>query len=98
MVTATKENEPKQNRLKGMEATSLEKATEVFIENKIELAELKVQRDELADKILIEMKKEKRTSLVISHDGENFSFEIIPGEDRITCKKETRSPVRPEGD
>ena len=98
MTTATKEKEPKQGRLDGMKATALEKATEVFIENKIELAELKVERDSLAEKILTEMKKEKRTSLVISHDGENFSFEIIPGEDRITCKKETRSPVRPEGD
>jgi len=99
MTTApplTTEKEPAQNRLPGMEATPLEKATEIFIENKIKIAELKKERDELSNKILIEMKKEDKQSLVISHAGDNFLFEILIGEDRLACKKETRSPVAKE--
>lgn len=90
MTAATKERETKQPRLEGMEATPLEKACEDFIENKIEQAELKLEREGLSEKILIEMKKVGKDRLVISHSGENFSFEIVQGEDALSCKKETR--------
>jgi hypothetical protein len=90
MTTATKE--PKQKRLSGMEHSELEKAAELFVENKERVAELKIEREQLAEKIIIEMKKSGKNHLVITAAGENYSFEVIPGEERLSCKKETRSP------
>lgn len=98
MTTATKDREVKQKRLAGMEATPLEAACEKFIENKIEQAELKKERDELSGQILIEMKKVGKDRLILSHGGENYSFEIVHGEDNLSCKKETRTPAPKEDD
>lgn len=97
MTTDAPERTSKQSRLPGMEATALEKACEDFIENKIEQAELKIERDELSQKILVEMEKAGKDKLIISHSGENYSFEVVHGEDNLSCKKETRTPQQREG-
>lgn len=97
MTTQTKERELKQPRLDGMEPTKLEELCEKYVENKIHQANLKLERDQLSKDILTEMHVEKRERIVISNGGENYSFEIVIGEDGISCKKETRSP-RPNKD
>ena len=96
MVTTTEKpkapREAKQNRLPGMEATALEKAAESFIEIKNEQAELKLERDDMEKQILVEMKKANQQKFVVSHAGENYSFELIKSDESLTCKKETRTP------
>lgn len=94
-ATATKPK-PKQGRL--IDPTPLEEATEKFVDLKIEQAEIKLQLEEYGNRVLAEMKKEKRDKLTIAHEGLRFTFEIVPGEDRLSCKKETREPATKENE
>jgi hypothetical protein len=71
--------------------THLSKAVDSFIENKVEMAELKVEKQEIEDKILIEMKKEGRDLMSIPHDGETYIFEIVKGEDKLRCAKTSKT-------
>ena len=90
MPSAVKDK-PKQQRL--IDPTPLEDATDKFVDLKIEQADIKLKLDEYGTRVLAEMKKEKRDKLTITHDGLRFTFEIIIGEDRLSCKKETREPA-----
>ncbi|KKN10508.1 hypothetical protein LCGC14_1035930 [marine sediment metagenome] len=90
MTTATKPK-PKQQRL--IDPTPPEEVTDKYVDLKIEQAEIKLNIEEVGDRVLAEMKKEKRDKLTIAKDGLRFTFEIIIGEDRLSCKKETREPA-----
>jgi hypothetical protein len=72
--------------------TELSKVVEKFVENKIEMAELKVEKDEIQDKLMIEMKKAGKTLLKIEHAGENWIVELLSSEEKIRCAKETKTP------
>ena len=73
--------------------TPLGDACEEYIGIKRQISELKRERDLIEDKILIEMEKEGRQSLLITIDGDNWLFEIKGEAKTITCVKKTRSPA-----
>lgn len=72
--------------------TELSKAVEAFIDNKIEMAELKEEQAQVEDKIVLEMKKEGRDLMSIPHDGESYVFEIVKGDDKLRVAKTSKTP------
>lgn len=77
-------------------ATPLMEAAQKFVDLKNTIAEKKVELDEVKDKILIEMSKEDKETLIVTVGGDNYFFEVKHGEDDLRCVKQTRQPL-PEG-
>lgn len=73
--------------------TDLMEAAQRFVEIKNNIAELKIDLNQQQEKILIEMKKEGRDTLVVTVGGENYFFEVKHNEDQLRCIKQTKSPV-----
>jgi len=73
--------------------TPLSKAVDDFIDNKIEIGELKESQSELEDKILIEMKKEGRDLMTVTHGGEQWEFEVLEESTKLRCAKKTKTPT-----
>lgn len=76
--------------------TPLMEAAQNFVDLKNEIAEKKAELDEMKDKILIEMSKEGKETLLVTVGGDNYFFEVKHGEDDLRCVKQTRQPL-PEG-
>ena len=87
-----KAKKAKQTSIPGTD-TPLSNAVDDFIDNKIEIGELKEAQSELEDKILLEMKKEGRDLLTVTHDGEQWEFEVLEEASKLRCAKKTKTPV-----
>ena len=81
-----------QERLPGI-SNELEKAIDKFIDNKTEIADLKLEQEKLTEAIIVEMKKDGKTSVKVSHGGENYVFKVLKGEDDLRVAKVTKTPV-----
>lgn len=75
-----------------MPKTALGKACEKFVDAVQAIARAKNDRDELAENVLSEMEKEKRTNLRVTIDNENWEFNIKLSEKKLRCVKVTRQP------
>lgn len=74
-------------------SNDLRLACEDFIKNKQAIATLKLDSNGKAEKIIIEMKKIGRSSIILSEGGDNWRFDVIHSEDKLSCRKETRQPA-----
>ncbi len=81
-----------QSELPGMpEETPLGVAAKKFVAEKEAIAAAKLRSAELEKEILKEMKLANVPRFKISAGGENFEFEIVPGEDALRCAKITKT-------
>lgn len=87
-----KQKRPKQTTIPETD-TPLSKAVDDFIDNKIEIGQLKESQVELEEKILIEMKKEGRELLTVTHGGEQWEFEVLHNQEKLRCAKKTKTPA-----
>ena len=87
----------KQIELPGMpEETPLGHAAKKFVAEKEMVAESKLRSAELEKEILANMKLENVPRFKVSAGGENYEFELVPGEDALRCAKITKTIKRPE--
>lgn len=85
-----------QPELPGMpDETPLGHAAKRFVAEKEGIAAAKLRSDELEKEILKNMKLENVPRFKVSAGGENFEFEIIPGEDSLRCAKITKTVKKP---
>lgn len=81
-----------QQELPGMpEETPLGIAANKFVAEKELIAASKLRSAELEKQILTEMRNEAVPRFKISAGGENYEFELVPGEDALRCAKITKT-------
>lgn len=76
----------------------LGEAAEVFIDALIGVADAKQAVKEIGDKVIIELEKSGRSSLLITHGGDNYLFEVKKGEKKLRCVKKNRQPKKSDED
>jgi len=85
-----------QQELPGMpEETELGKAANKFVAEKEMVAASKLRSAELEKEILGEMKKAGVPRFKVSAGGENYEFELVPGQDALRCAKITKTIKKP---
>lgn len=79
---------PTQTEIQGVgERTPLGKAASDFIDQKRKIEEENRQLEKLSEKIIEEMRAEKRKTFKFSADGETFEFAVVDIGEKLRCLK-----------